>query len=78
MKLLSIFSTLTMGSLVRVFIEFVSDAKSIFSGCGAATSGKCLEQPANIINASNVSAISDVRHFMFSSQTTNSQQSCAP
>jgi len=40
-------------------------------------SGECLEQPANA-NASNVSAITDVCFFIFSSQTTKSHKSCAP
>jgi hypothetical protein len=47
-----------------------------FISVAAVVSGECLEQPANV-NASNVSAISNVWFFIFTSETTNSHKSCA-
>jgi hypothetical protein len=38
--------------------------------------GECLEQPANV-NVRDASAISDVKYFIFQSQTSELSESCA-
>jgi hypothetical protein len=51
--------------------------QSIFSGCDAATSGECLEQPASI-KTGNMNVKNEVKSFTYLNLTNAFQESCTP